>query len=685
MPGTIIALQNFTGGEVAPWALSARYDIAKYKTACRKLRNFIVELHGDLRRRPGTHFLADLGGPAVLLPFEFSTDPDQTYALVFQEEKILVAQGFGLVLSGAVPVEVASPYAAEDLYGISYAQSGDVVYLAHPNYTLRKLTRSSHTSWTLTEVTFTPAQAAPTAPTVTFTGTAGTFSLRYKIVAVDAQGRASVGSPAGADTDAKHPSDWVVGNYCTVNWSAVAGAAEYLIFREEAGYFGLVGVASDGALTFKDEKYEADTADTPQELYLPFATGNNPSFVAFHAQRLICAAGALNPTKFYGSRVADYENFCKSRPLKDDDMIEFGIAGGRIDAIQWACSFGALLLGTGGAEYKATGTDGVITPTNVDIKAQSYWGSARLRPLIIGNSVLHVQRQGSRVRDLFYSLEKDGYAGNDLSVLAPHLFDGHSILQWAYQQAPGSVVWAVRDDGVLLGLTYMKEHEVWGWHVHETDGQFLSVCTTAGDLEDACFVVVKRTVDGVDKYYLERLGAKWTAEDGIAQAFFLDSALTYSGDPVSEVSGLDHLEGKTVDALIDGSPARGLAVTDGTVALPASGSVIHVGLPFRSTMIPMTPEADTQQGTTLGQNKIYGRSTLRVIESVGGKYGPTEDELFEFPSTPTVWGEAVPPESGDWEFTPTGGYDSVASVCIVQDLPLPLTVAALVLEVSVES
>lgn len=685
-----VAINNFSGGEISAWGLASRYDIAKYKTACKKIRNFICELHGSLRRRPGTFFCEDLGATARLIPFQFSTDPNQTYALVLQDKKIRIAQGFGFVMAptvttGAppVPVEVVTTYDEEDLPLITYAQSGDVVYLAHKDYPLQKLVRSSHTSWALIPVSFVPTQPTPAAPSVSFSGS-GSFSLRYVIAAEDANGTVSLGSPSGVDAAAKHPSDWVVGESCTVTWSATTGAVRYLIYREEAGYFGLVGV-DEGTLSFVDVKYEADTTDTPKESNLPFAGGNNPSLVGFHEQRLVLANGALKPQTFYGSQTGDFENFCKSRPLKDDDPYEFTISSGSIDAVQWMASFGDLLLGTGGVEYKAQSGDAAITPTNIKIKAQSYWGSKAMRPLIIGNSVLHVQRQGSRVRDLFFSLEKDGYAGNDLSVLAPHFFDGYDLTQWAYQQSPGSVVWVVRDDGTLLGMTYMKEHEIWGWHMHETEGEFLSVCTTTGLLEDAVWFVVKRTINGTDKYFLERMATKWQADTAdIEDAMFLDCAGTYSGAPSAYITGLDRFNGHTVDALIDGSPVVGLTVAGGGLTLPYAGSTVHVGLPYTSLMIPMTPEAETQQGSTLGKIRAYGRCKVRLIDTVGGQYGPDETTLYDMPSTPDYWGTAVPPNSWDEEFAPGGGFLTVASVCIAQPLPLPMTVAALMLEVDIE-
>ena len=800
-----VAIQNFTGGEVSAWNLSARYDIAKYKTACKKLRNFICELHGDLRRRPGTHFCEDLGGPAVLIPFRFSMDPGQAYAMVFQAGGIRFAQGDGFVVhtsatawsgasteyaldamvsnggalyrciaahtseSGTEPgvganwtgkwvqdatVYVTTPYAADDLPALSYAQSADVVYLAHRDYALRKLVRSSHTSWKLSTVSFAPSIGTVTGVTVSHSAS-GSYTLRYVVCAENDDGEISLMGTPGEDTTAKHPSDWLTGEACTVTWTPLNGAVRYLIYREESGYYGLVGIAeatggipttrgawatgtayavndsvttggltkycstahtsptqiitgydannnpiyrdavfSDDAAnwraifeipcTFTDVKYTADTTDTPPEASDWFGDGNNPGLVTFHQQRLMLAGGAKEPQFFYGSKTGSYEDWSKSNPRKDDDAIKQAVASGSIDAIQWMASFGTLLLGTGGAEYKAHDQGEALTATTTNITAQSYWGSASLPPLIIGNSVLHLQAQGSHVRDLFYSLEKDGYAGNDLSVLAPHLFDRYGLTQWAYQQSPGSVIWAVRDDGTLLGLSYLKEHEIWGWHVHETQGSFQSVCSLPGDKEATVYFVCRRTVGGVEKYYLERLATKWEPEDGIAEAMFLDSAQTYRGAATDTLTGLDHLEGMEVDALIDGSPALGLTVTSGALTLPRAGAVVHVGLRFRSLAVPMAPEADTQEGTTLGRIRSYGRCKARVVNTVGGQYGPNEDELFDFPATPANWGEAVQPFSGDAEMNLTAGYSSTESVCVGQNLPLPFTLCALVLEVNFE-
>jgi hypothetical protein len=687
--GMKIPFNTFSTGEIAE-SLASRYDLAKYKPACKVMKNFLVELHGNARRRPGTYFLEDLGADSVLIPFQFSSDPAQCLVMIFSNLKVRFATTAGFIKVGGVPIELVTSYTTAQLIDLSYAQSGDVVYLAHKSHALRKLSRTSSTSFTLDTVTFDPVIAAPTISTVVFTpGPVASgavvapvdYTLSYKAVAVDAKGEASYASAAVGGT-ARHPSDWIQGDKVTVTLSAVSGASEYLIYREEGGYYGLVGVTETTA--FIDVKYVAETSKTPFEAKNPFADNNHPGLVSFHEQRLVLGGAALFPQTIYASQTGNYKGFFKRTPTLDDDPYEFTIASGSIDAVNWMASFGDLLIGTGSAEHQMTGGNDPITPSNVQVKQQSYWGSTRIPPLVIGNSVLHVQKQGAHVRDLFYSLEKDGYAGNDLTILAPHLFEGYTLRQWAYQQAPGSVIWVVRNDGLLLALTYMKEHDIWAWSRHDTDGQYRSVCSITGEFEDNTFFVVKRTVNGSTKYYLELMQQKWTAPEGIEDAFFVDCGLSYYGAPATVISGLGHLEGKAVAVLADGSPVEGLTVASGSVTLPYAAATVHVGLPYTSILAPMPSEAEAKDGTTLGRMRTVGLSRIRVLDTVGGKFGSSETALYDFPYLPDNWGEAVPPYSGDLEMSPDTQTTSQTTVYITQDRPLPMTIVALILDVDYE-
>ncbi len=695
-----IAITNFTGGEVAP-SLSARYDLNRYGNSVQCMENFLPNVHGNVERRPGLRFIADLGtgveNDAVLFPFSFNVEAEQNFVLILTHNRLRVAQGDALLTH----VDMPSPWAAQDLAALTFAQVGDIVYFAHKNYPLHKIMRSGTApqyKWMVQKVVLNTSLAAPSMPSLAFTGEANDYALRYKIVAVDTFGKESLPSQAGT-VQGRHPSDWVQGNRVTISWPAVPEAVEYNIYREEAGYFGFIGISS--SLTFVDNNYEADISDTPKEDWDPFAGGNNPGVVSFHQQRMVLAATPQSPQAFYMSRVGDFENFRKSRPLQDDDPIEYHIASGNIDAITWAASFGDLLLGTAGSEYKVSGEGAAITASNVFIMAQSYWGSSHIFPIVIGNSIVHVQRHGARVRDLFYSLEKDGYAGNDLSIMAPHLFDGQNLRQWAYQQSPYSSIWIVRDDGVLLALTYMKEHDIWGWSRHCTQGKVRSVVTVTGKEGDEIYAVVQRRVQKTsvrleaesmantqeeegteERFYLEKLASRWQELHGIAEAFFMDSGITFeASSPTQEITSLEHLEGCAVSVLADGSPMEGLTVQNGKIFLPYAARKVHVGLAYASRLSPLPAEGETAYGTSLGQMRGIGACTVRIQQSVGGKYGASPDMLFDFPFVPTMWGEAVKPFSGDIDFIPGGGQGTQSSLWLVQERPLPFTVGAVIMQI----
>lgn len=846
-----VCWKNFTGGECAP-SVQARYDLEKYASSVAEMTNFFPGLHGDVQRRPGTRFVAELGGKSVLIPFSFSTDVGQNFVLVFGDKVMRVADEHGLVEG----VSIETPYDADDLYEISYAQSGDIVYLAHKDYTLRKVTRKGNAEdgyvWGIEEVELNKSLPTPDKPTVVFERNNGDdsanlgYTMRYKITAVDDEGHDSLASEAGT-CDGKHPSDFVEGNRVKITWQAIEGVKEYNVYREEAGYFGFIGVADagdavgatvsklkmgnleggvlkysgsqsrtvvvsngyrgteyqpvqdvdvttklsvvandaqnaflidgklfvwvtlrtttttwtqeertkrdpetgnetqtyqwvprtttatasewrmvkdveedsiageydadrvlignlgsnsatpngtvnvytvspvyagGGTLTFYDNNFEADTSDTPKEDWEPFKDGNNPATVTFHQQRMVVAGTHDEPSTFYMSRTGDYENFRKSRPLQDDDPVEYMIASGSVDAIAWAASFGDLLLGTSGAEYKVTADDAAITPKTVGISTQSFWGSAKLAPLIIGNSVLHSQRFGGRVRDLYYSLEKDGYAGNDLSIMAPHLFEDHRLLQWCYQQTPGSNVWIVRDDGVLLCMTYLKEHNIYGWSRHVTKGKVKSVCTISGEKADVAMLVTERTINGRTRYFLERLADQHFDAYDIKDAFFVDCGMTFTyASPVHTVYGLEHLEGEEVDVLADGSPIEKLIVANGSITLPYDASIVHVGLPFVSSLAMLPMEADIQNGSTLGKKRGYGKAVVRLISSVGGKYGAEVGQMFDIPFLPENWGEACVPFTGDIELIVPGGQATNTSLRLVQDRPLPMHIIAVAIDV----
>jgi hypothetical protein len=699
--------RNFTGGEITP-SLSSRNDLAKYPTSCAVAFNFITQLHGSARFRPGFEFVGEALGLAVMIPFQFNTDEEDQYQLVFTDLKLQIVQDDGFVVSGPSRVELTTVYTEAELYDIRYAQTGDVVYLVHASHPVQKLTRSSHTSWAITTVTFDTTIDPPTSPTATFVGgTPGTFTQNYLITSVDVNGQESIASVVAAATTAKQSSQWIDDDHIDVAWTAEPDAVSYNIYKEIGGYYGLAGV-SDG-VTFLDTNFIPDTAFTPPVEYNPLSGTNYPSVVAFHEQRLWFGGSNENPNTFYASQTGDFENFNKSKPLRADDSLEFTLASGKINQIKWMTSFDDLLIGTTGTEFRVFGsTDGAITPLNVTAKPQSAWGSGTLSPIVIGNSVVHAQRQGSTVRDLFYSLEKNGYEGNDLSILANHIFDGYSLISWAFQQTPDSILWAVRSDGALIGMSFLKEHSIWGWHKHTTTGFVKAVSVISDDDEDRVYITVQRFINSSVVRYIERLATKWRAFDKLDNAFFVDSGVKkYNILKFSVVAGLDHLEGETVVGLLDGTVlTEELVVSGGQVRLPYAVNTAILGLPYSGAIAPMPFEAEADGGSTQGLVRGFGDIQIRLHESMGGKVAVGEyhhsDErtglvidltpevalkqlLDSFVYDPIEYYHAtmgvIFPYTGIKQVNSTGGYEPDNTIFVAQDKPWPLTVQAVMAEV----
>ncbi len=369
-----------------------------------------------------------------------------------------------------------------------------------------------------------------------------------------------------------------------VTWTAAAGALEYNVYRERNGVYGYIGVARGG--TFRDTGYTPDTTDTPPDARNPFATVDNyPSTVTYFQQRRLFANTNTDTERVEASRTANFTNFTRSSPLQDDDAISFRVAGRQVNAVRHLLDLGELFVFTAGAEYmiEGGGTNGALTPAGILPRNQGYNGSATLAPLVVNNSALFLQARGSVVRDLRYELKSDGYNGRDLTVYATHLFEGYELVAWDYQQIPDSIVWAVRDDGTLLGLTYLEEHEIWGWHRHDTDGLFEDVvCVPEGD-EDAAYFFVNRTVDGRTVRYLERMHSRRVTDPAI-DAVFMDSALSYDGRNTTAATMTLSRYG-SVYAALDGS-AGAVVRTPSSAALQLTGDL---DLRVRASLLDWTP------------------------------------------------------------------------------------------------
>ena len=845
MARVAVELTNFTGGELSP-RLDGRTDLTKYSSGCSTLENLVVYPHGSAARRPGSTFIAEVAdsdNKTRLIPFEFSTT--QTYMLEFSNLKMRVYKDKGAVLEGDKTIsgitqanpavvtatshgysngdevlisgvsgmtevngkrflvadkttntfelqdkdgvdinstsftayasggvsnkvfELATPYTTAQLFDLKFAQSADVMYITHPEHEVEKLSRTGHTSWTLTDVDFTkgPMQDANTTDTTLNPGQAAVGTG----IALVASAITGINSGSGfLATD--------VGRFVFLN----------------SGYAKITGVTDTTNATIEIIT-ALDNANATADWRLgAFSdTTGHPSCVTFFEQRLVFAGTTDQPQTIFFSKSGDYENMDANigGTVADDDAIIYTIASNQVNAIRFMTATRTLIIGTAGGEFTVSGggTDSAITPTNILIKKQSNHGSANVDAISVGNATLFLQRAKRKIRELAYNFDVDGYIAPDMTILAEHISEG-GLTQIAYQQEPNQIVYATRNDGELVGLTYQREQQVTAWHRHIFGGRFgnatitvtdfaniadgtrivltkadgttttftsatsatsgkfhttssnnqtatnlktlidadsdftatvssnvvtitetsplstgfltitslddnvrlaktnegKAVCESVAviptdDTEYEVYVIVKRTINGATRRFVEVLNVFDFDQTDNTSFNFLDSQLSYSGSAVSTVSGLDHLEGQTVSILADGATHPDKTVSSGSVTLDRSALNVKVGLAYRSLLQTMRLNAGSQNGTSQGKTKRIYDITVRMFETIGVEVGPNLNDMERIPfrSSADLMDEGIPPFTGDKEVEFRGNYETDGFIFVRQTQPLPFTILSL--------
>ena len=666
MARVAVELTNFTGGELSP-RLDGRNDIAKYNSGCKTLENMIVYPHGSASRRSGTQFVAEVKDSTKktrLISFEFSTV--QTYILEFGDQYIRFYKDNGVILDGGSPYEISSPYLEAELFDIKFAQSADTMYICHPNHNPRKLTRTGHTNWTLTnEVIINGPFMDHNVETTTLTPSHKTVGATSTVTASSTTGINSNQGFLSTDVGRLlHIKDGHLKITSVTSTTVVVGTVIVDL--------GITTPITDFALgSFSD-------------------TTGYPACVTFFEQRLVFAGTTAQPQTLFFSRSADYENFDDQyhQTVADDDAIVYTIASNQVNAIRFLTATRTLIIGTAGGEFavNGAGVGEAITPTNILINKQSNHGAANVDGIAVGNATLFLQRAKRKIRELAYNFDVDGYVAPDLTILAEHITES-GITQMAYQEEPNSIVWCVRADGQLLGFTYQREQQVTAWHRHIFGGSFGSgnaVCESVEVLptdnsEYQVWVIVKRTINGATKRYVEYLHNQDFDETDDTSFNYLDSQLAYNGSATTTISGLDHLEGEEVSILADGATHPNKTVSSGAITLDRSSTKVKVGLPYVSLLQTMRIDAGSQNGTSQSKTKRIYEITARLYESIGIEIGPDLDNMERIPfrSSANLMDSGVNVFTGDKDIEFRGNYETDGFIFVRQNQPLPLTVLSL--------
>lgn len=269
-------------------------------------------------------------------------------------------------------------------------------------------------------------------------------------------------------------------------------------------------------------------------------TGTYPSVPAYFQQRRVYAGSQNKPDTYWMSQPGLFLNMDTSIPVTDSDSITGTPWSQQVNGIQFMVPMpGGLVILTGKGAWQVNGGSAAgITPSNQTAIAQAYNGCNNIVPPIpINYDIVYIQAKGSILRDLSYNFYTNIYTGTDLTVLSNHLFQYNSISQMVWCEEPNKLVWCLRNDGILLCLTYMKEQDVYSWSRHDTNGLFVSVCSITEPPVDALYVITQRFILGKWRYYSERMNDRlWQNVEG---SFCVDSGVSY---PVpNEVPGLAYL------------------------------------------------------------------------------------------------------------------------------------------------
>jgi len=586
---------NFGGGEFSP-LLYGRVDNERYNTALSTCLNYIPMIQGGLTRRPGTMWVAPVKDSTKftrLISFEFSvtqayvielgdsyarfyrnngavlnatknitaitnanpgvatvaahgystgmdveiasvggmtqlngrrfrvgTTTTDTFQLLNLDGTNLNTSSYGVYTSGGTSAnvyEIVMPYDELDLETIKFTQSADVLYLVHPLYAPRKLSRTADNAWTLSTFTFldgpylnpstsgftlTPSAASGTGVTLTASGSVFSASDVGRLI------RIREGSTWGYVTITAYTSATEV--TVTVN-SSLTNTNAKAIWR--------LGVYSSGV--------------------------GYPSAVTFHEDRLFFAGSTGSPQRLDGSNSGDYENFAPSAndgTVASSNAVSFSLNANDVNVIRWIASDEkGMLAGTVGGEWvvRAASINEALSPTNISAKPATRWGSADIQPVVVGKAALFVQKAARKLREMNYFYEVDGHRALDLSVLSEHI-TAPSIRSLAYQKEPQSIIWAVRSDGALIGMTYERDLDSLkvGWHRHVIGGvsdaagniaevESITVIPSADLAREDLWMVVKRRINGGTVRYVEYLTRLFEDQVDQRDAFFVDSGLTY--------------------------------------------------------------------------------------------------------------------------------------------------------------
>lgn len=718
MPRVTVIQTNFTGGEFSPRVLG-RVDIAKYPNGCEIIENALPLIHGGVTNRYGSIFVAAAkfaAKKARLIPFVSSVSA--AYVLEFGDLYMRVYTNNGQV---AGPFEVATPYTEAMLPDLDYAVSADTMFLFHPSNPIYRNRRFADNAW---DVSAAPFAVVPVDEVGDFP--AGTLTLSSAAVGAGVTATAS-GTPflvsdvgrsitylggtflITAFTDTQHvtgtittpfasvavPNGWnltltpftactpgakdPVGTITTLTLAAngwrVTDVGKFVSIN--GGRLQIVSFSSATVVNAKITSALTGVTAAPSDgwtLQAPMWAANfgYPRTGTIHQQRLWAAGSTGFPQTFWATAIGLYLDYTLG--VNDSDALAYTLGSEQANPIRHLVAGKTLSALTYGGEFAIKGgVEKAITPTNIQVDSQTFYGCSALRPVRIGASVLFGQRNAKKLRLYQYAAATDSFDGNDIAALSEHI-TGPGITDMCYAAEPDPVCWAMRSDGVIASLTISEEQNVTAWARAVTDGAYESVATIPTATGDQTWAIVNRTVGGATVRYVERFDP----------SVYMDCAVTGTSGPGATVwAGLSHLEGRTVGCIADGSDMGNFVVVGGQITLPRKAFAVSIGLVFVATIKPLTVETQTGTGTAQGQAMSTSEVVLRVLSTESMKINGKTVAFRKFGSG--LLDEPPPIFTGIKHQSTLGWAKGASNMVITQDRPVPFHLLDIVRTFTVNS
>lgn len=506
------------------------------------------------------------------------------------------------------------------------------------------------------------------------------------------------GDPDGASGtigNVTRPDIFSVGNFVTIEDGFPSSIAPYEILEIGAGDITVDGI-SDAAKVNKIIQIVTATRDWTVEESQWSDDKGWPTAIAFHENRLYFAGTASFPDTIWGSAIGDYENF--SGGTDAADSVEFTFTSKEINLIVWLESGNSLICGSAGVESRVASTDvenAPITPTDVSVKPQTNFGAADIQPVSVGSEIVFLQRFAQKLRSVSFDSTVNTFISPELSILSEHILKP-SITEMAYQKEPYSIIWMRRSDGELVGMTYLKEQESIGFF-RRTTGEsdtFEPIAVIPGADYEELWAITNRTIGGVTKRFVEVMDRVFIDDrtNDVTDAFFVDAGVKYDGVETQTITGLTHLVGETVKVLANGSDHPNKVVSAaGEVTLNWPSTKAAIGIGYNSTLIANRIDGVNVNGTSQARKKKIPKLNIRFDRSVNALVGLegtaiADMKRVEFRDNTQVGpNDPTPLFSGDKiDQNMPDGYNTDSKIKIVQDLPLPMTIVAIMPEVDTD-